>query len=141
MRRRRFLSAAVLVAAGLTGGIGTTEVQNEPQPPSNDSVAGSVKERVKTCETDYIKSQLFADGREAITTRSGPFIREAESTADGVLLTLETEISTIRSIAHQPDENNDYLVTATYRITEETVYRTEGFIGEGTPRNGTTVDC
>lgn len=145
MKRRRVLSSFLGIVAGLSGCIAINEdSQNNPTgtPTSTgDGVDTSVEERVKECETDYIGTQLIDDENESITDRSGPIIVATDTRSDGWYLELETEVGTVRSTEGEPDEHVDYVVKAAYLVTENEVYRTEGFDIDGDPRDGTVLEC
>lgn len=140
MNRRRVL-AVVPGSIGLTGCLGPELLSEEPSTPTPQSVNASVKDRVKECETDYIESQLIQDENESITDRSGPIITSAEERFSGAYLEVKTDVGTVRSVEGESDETADYVITAAYLVTDEAVFRTEGYDHDGDPRNGTTVDC
>lgn len=150
MKRRGMLAKIAGSVVLLAGCIATDEASQETPsetPPSEnptqtrEAVNTSVKERVKECEADYIRTQLITGEDESITDRSGPNVVATEGRADGAYLELETHVGTVRSREGEPNENVDYVVNAAYLVTDEEMYRTEGFEINSRPRDGMTVDC
>ena len=101
----------------------------------------AARQRALDCEPQYIREEIVTGDDETIEDELDPRVVADESHADGVSVEVETTFGTVRSVEGEPDEHRDYLVSAIYLVTEETVYRTEGTDAEGDPRDGVVVDC
>lgn len=101
-----------------------------------DDLGSDVKERVKECEKQYIRNKIIRE-YETLDNSLHPSVENAESREDGEFVELETPFGA----SGEQGDHADYLVNAYYLVTDDTVYRTEGVVPDGDPRDGATVDC
>jgi len=136
MKRRTFLAGAGIAFsatfAGCLGDAGTGD---------NNDEKTDAEGRVKECEKQYIQTEVVTRDDGTIDDSLQPTVVDSESRDDGAFVELRTEFGVTRETDGEPDEHLDYRVTASYFVTNETVYRTEGEEAEGDPRDGTTVNC
>lgn len=148
MKRRTFLAGTgVALLAPFAGCLGDTDNPSSEEGDDtgdtenkNDDGNG-VEDRVKECENQYIQNEVVTRDDETIDESLQPAVIDTESQEDGEFVEVRTEFGATRATDNGPDEHLDYLVTAYYLVSDETVYRTEGTEAEGDPHDGITVDC
>lgn len=101
------------------------------------------EERVRTCEKEYIETEVVTRDDETIEHPLSPRVVERESRRAGEYFELETGFGVTREPLNddEPPVHLDYHVTASYLVDGEDVYRTEGGEAEGDPRDGVELDC
>lgn len=146
MKRRTFLAGiGIFLSAPFAGCLDDTDNPGNEEEDDTDSTenndANDVENRVKECEKPYIQNDVVTRDDRTIDDPLQPIVTDTESREDGELVELKTEFGVIQETDDGPDEHLDFLVTAYYLVSNETVYRTEGTEAEGDPRDGITVDC
>lgn len=144
MRRRAILAGAgcafPTVFAGCLDATGSDNGDGNAGIGEETDVGTAVERRAKECEKQHIRTEIVT-GDETIDDSLEPTVTDTEIRDDGEFVALRTEFGGIRESDEAPDEHIDYLLTAYYLFTDETVYRTDGKEAEGDPRDGIRMDC
>ena len=145
MRRRSLLAgvgfALSATFAGCLGNAGSNGGDANADTGDENDGGADIENRAEECEKEHIRREVVTRDDETITDSLQPTVIDTESRDDGELVELRTEFGVTRESEEEPDEHLDYLVTASYLFTDDTVYRTEGEEAEGDPRNGITMNC
>lgn len=145
MRRRTFLAGTGFAfSATIAGCLDDTEDgdgDSNANTGDEDDDEADAESRAKECEKQYIRTEVVTRDNEIIDDPLQPTVINTESRDGGEFVELRTEFGATRESEKEPDERLDYLVTASYFITNETVYRTDGEAAEGDPHDGITMNC
>lgn len=144
MRRRTFLGETGLaLSATIAGCLGETGPDAGGRAGTGDENDNETEaeSRAKACEEQYIRTEVVTRDDEEVNEPVQPTVIDSESRDDGEFVALRTEFGVTRESEEEPDEHLDYLVAASYLITNETVYRTEREATEDDPRDGIQMNC
>lgn len=145
MERRAVLAgtggALLVPLAGCLGN--TVNLGNDGEEGTGDDTNDhdSIIDRVKECEKQYIHTNVATQDNERIDGSLQPDIVDTESRDGGEFVTVGTGFGVTRDVDSGPDEILDYFVTASYLVSGEAMYRTEGLAADGDPLEGIQVDC
>ena len=141
MERRTVLAGAgIAFATPFAGCLADSGSPDDDEERATTGTDGDgIADRVKAYERAYIRDEVVTRDDETIDSTLRPVLTDTEARDDGKFVGVRTEFGSVREADDEPDEHVDYLVTASYLVSDEAVYRTEGTEAEGDPRNGTRV--